>query len=602
MIDQVMVPDVGEAEDVEVVEVLVAVGDNVKLDDSLVVLESDKASMEIPSPCGGVITSIAVKEGDKVGEGSLLVEVEIEASQESESGVESKPTEPQSSERKTTEAKKSETEKPEAGTDKPEKPEADTAKPEKPEVDTAEPEKTEAKTAEAPADGTNVDVSATGQKIETSRIVAVPDVGDVDEVIVVEVLVQRGDEVAEGASLVVLESDKASMEIPSDLSGIVQEIFVGEGDSVKQGDPLVTLVGHVAASDSLVDSSESTAEQAEKTAEPAKTRDAPKKPEAREGAVSSSVAESGNEKKPLSHSESSGPVHAGPAVRKEAREYGVDLSQVKGSGRSSRVLKEDVQAYVKSRLSSPASGGNTIPEIPTIDFSKWGEVETLPLSRIRKATAKNLHRSWLNVPHVTQFDEADITDLEAFRKAQNQELQSSGQKVTPLAFLILAVVDALKRYPKFNSSIANDYDHLVLKHYYNIGIAVETGDGLVVPVLKDADKKGVVQIAQECSALAGKARDGKLPLDAMQGATFTISSLGGIGGTAFTPIVNAPEVAILGVSRSKVSPVYNGEGFEPRTMLPLSLSYDHRAIDGAEAARFTDHLAKVLSDIRRVIM
>ncbi|MBT6892416.1 MAG: hypothetical protein HOA25_13025, partial [Gammaproteobacteria bacterium] len=298
-----------------------------------------------------------------------------------------------------------------------------------------------------------------------------------------------------------------------------------------------------------------------------------------------------------------GGVHAGPAVRKQARDYGVNITEVTGTGRKGRVLKEDIHEFVKARIADKdTSGSSGIPAMPQMDFAKWGEVENRSLSRIRKASAKNLHRSWLNVPHVTQFDEADITDLELFRKAQNLELQPSGVKVTLLAFLIKAVVDALKKYPQFNSSITGDYSHLIVKKYYHIGIAVETDDGLVVPVLKDADRKGVSQLAQESAELAKLARDKKLPMDAMQGATFTISSLGGIGGTAFTPIVNAPEVAILGVSRSKMTPVYDGETFNPRLMLPLSLSYDHRAIDGAEAARFASHLGAVLSDIRRVIM
>ena len=281
----------------------------------------------------------------------------------------------------------------------------------------------------------------------------------------------------------------------------------------------------------------------------------------------------------------------------------MQLSGIKGSGKYGRILKEDVQLYVKQRMKAGGSAvGSGIPVIPVVDFSKHGEIEIKPLSRIPKASAKNLHRSWLNVPHVTQFDEADITEMEVFRKSQNQELAPDGVKVTPLAFLVRAVVATLVKYPQFNSSIDPDYDHLILKKYFNIGIAVETPDGLVVPVIKDADKKGIVSLAVEASDLAAKARDKKLPIDAMQGATFTISSLGGIGGTAFTPIVNAPEVAILGVSRSKVVPVYDGAEFVPRTMLPLSLSYDHRAIDGAEAARFTSYLAMVISDLRHALM
>ena len=278
----------------------------------------------------------------------------------------------------------------------------------------------------------------------------------------------------------------------------------------------------------------------------------------------------------------------------------MDLAAVKGSGPNGRILKEDVQEFVKARLKGGGEQGSGIPAMPDVDFSRFGPIEMKPLSRIRRASARNLHRAWLNVPYVTQFDEADITELEAFRKSQNAELSGSGSKLTPLAFLVKACVNALMKYPQFNSSIDAGYEHLVIKQYYNIGIAVETDDGLMVPVVKEADKKGIVELAQSCAELARQAREKKLPLDAMQGATFSISSLGGIGGTAFTPIVNAPEVAILGVSRSKVVPVWNGSEFTPRTILPLSLSYDHRAIDGAEAARFTDYLAKVLSDLRRI--
>jgi pyruvate dehydrogenase E2 component (dihydrolipoamide acetyltransferase) len=552
MIEQVFVPDVGEAEDVEVVELLVALGDQIALDASIVVLESDKASMEIPSPCAGIVTKIVVGEGDKVTEGSLLVEIEIEASNDPATAPVSE----------------------KAAVDPPEKTdpassEPDRATPDIPKPDVAKPDIAKPDIAE--------------QRIETSRIVSVPDVGDVQGVVVVEILVQRGEKIENGQSVVVLESDKASMEIPADLAGVVQEIFVHEGDEVKEGDPLVTVVG---IKDASQDAQLASLSKTEHDAKTTVTNATP-------------LMEASN----LTPETKSNGIHAGPAVRRQAREYGVQLSMVSASGRKGRILKEDIQDYVKERLGAggPMTGAG-IPEIPEIDFSKWGEVEQQPLSRIRKASARNLHRSWLNVPHVTQFDEADITSLEAFRAAQNQHLQSEGVKITPLAFLIRAAVDALIRFPHFNSSISRDYEHLILKKYYNIGIAVETDDGLVVPVLKNADKKGVVQLAQESAALAALARAKKLPMDAMQGATFTISSLGGIGGTAFTPIVNAPEVAILGVSRSKVSPVFDGETFVPRTMLPLCLSYDHRAIDGAQAARFTSHLAKVLSDLRLVLM
>lgn len=551
MIEKILVPDVGEAEDVEVVEVLVKVGDVISADDSLVVLESDKASMEIPSPYAGKIVAITVGEGDKVEEGSLLVEIETDSVEETE---------------------------PEA----PKEPDA-------PLVDTPE---SDTPTSETMSPATSVSEASTSEastRIETSKVITVPDVGDAQEIVVAEVLAPQGTQVEEGESLVVLESDKASMEIPAEFGGVVQEVFVGEGDEVKEGDPLVTIVGRVTPEE--VNEPEYVPTE---VPEAAPEEQAPETKT--EIAAAPAVAVS---------TSTTGQVHAGPAVRKQAREYGVDLTAVSGTGRKGRVLKEDVQEYVKGRLQSGSEvtgSGMGIPEVPEIDFSKWGEIEEKPLSRIRKASARNLHRSWLNVPHVTQFDEADITDLEAFRKSQNEVLSKEGTKLTPLAFLIKAVVDALVRYPQFNASISKDYDHLVLKKYYHIGIAVETEDGLVVPVLKDANKKGVIQLANESAELAAQARDKKLPMDAMQGATFTISSLGGIGGTAFTPIVNAPEVAILGVSRSKVAPVFNGSEFVPRTILPLSLSYDHRAIDGAEAARFTTYLASVLGDMRLTLM
>jgi len=545
MLEQILVPDVGEAEDVEVIELLVAVGDVIDANTSLVVLESDKASMEIPSPCAGTIKSFSVSEGDKVSEGSLLAEIET-------------------------------IEKADAGK--------------------VTPGSVTAAVSITPVSVTPVSVTSEPKKMETLNVILVPDVGDVQEIVVAEVLVRQGDLLEDGDSIVVLESDKASMEIPTEVAGVVREVFVNEGDELHEGDPLMTIVALVPI-ESASKSAGGVTDTSFLETPGLNVAETPAK------AVTELMrSDSPSDKYPVQETKTGG-VHAGPAVRKQAREYGVNITEVTGTGRKARILKEDIQHFVKASIAAKgASGGSGIPEIAQVDFTRWGEVEVRPLSRIRKASAKNLHKSWLNVPHVTQFDEADITDLEAFRQAQNLELQSSGVKVTPLAFLIKATVDALKKYPQFNASIASDYDHLVLKKYYHIGVAVETEDGLVVPVLKDADRKGVIQLAQESAGLARLARDKKLPMDAMQGATFTISSLGGIGGTAFTPIVNAPEVAILGVSRSKIAPVYDGKTFRPRLMLPLSLSYDHRAIDGAEAARFTSHLASVLSDIRRVMM
>lgn len=431
-----------------------------------------------------------------------------------------------------------------------------------------------------------------------SQQVLVPDVGEAEDVEVVEILVSIGDRVEKDDSLVVLESDKASMEIPSPFAGLVRSIAVKVGDTVDEGGVILELE---TASGKPVESPQPAPINSEKKP-PKKPQPAPAAiaddSKAVEPAIALSTSSTSNTK-----------VHAGPAVRKIAREFGVELADVTGTGKLGRILKQDLQIHVKQILQSGqqiAAGatGNMagIPAIPKIDFAKFGEIELKPLSRIRKVSARNLHRSWLNVPLVTQFDEADTTDLEIFRKQQNEKLAPKGIKITPLAFLIRASLSALSKYPQFNASIDPDYDHLILKKFYNIGIAVATDDGLVVPVIRNADKMGIIELAQSAAELAQQARERKLSMDAMQGATFTISSLGGIGGSAFTPIVNAPEVAILGVSRSKVAAVYNGSEFLPRTILPLSLSYDHRAIDGAEAARFTSYLAMVLTDLRNVLM
>ena len=555
MIKQILVPDVGEAEDVEVIEVLVSVGDSINADDSVVVLESDKASMEIPSPMAGVVKSIAVKEGDTVDEGSLILELDTAVSLEIEAN------DPEAASTSVLPAAKT--------TDQ--------------DVAPAKSEGTADKTIQE-----NVEID-----------IVVPDVGEADEVVLTEYLVAVGDQVNVDDSLVVLESDKASMEIPSPFAGTVAALKVEVGLQVQEGDVLLSLIAKPSSGATLapsvsVDQAPSAAASLAKAAQAPHETPSPAQSGQATSAGQASVQPSGKN------------VYAGPAVRKIARQFGVELGLVKGTGRKGRVLKEDVQAYVKKQLASPASSGASsgagIPPIPSIDFSKFGETELRPMSRIKQATAKNLHRSWLNVPHVTQFDEADITELEIFRKTQNAELVKSGQKLTPLAFMVAACVSALKQFPQFNASIEPDYKNLILKKYYNIGVAVETPDGLVVPVIKDADKKGIVELATETATLAQQARDKKLPIDSMQGATFTISSLGGIGGTQFTPIVNAPEVAILGVSKSKMTPVWNGDKFEPRMMLPLSLSYDHRAIDGAEAARFTDYLSAVLADLRRMLL
>ncbi len=435
--------------------------------------------------------------------------------------------------------------------------------------------------------------------------VLIPDIGEANDVEVIEILVSKGETVEADASLVVLESDKASMEIPSPTRGTVAQVHVSVGDNVDEGDLLLELEPETGNEPQPASESEpipETAPESEKENENENEQESEPALEIAAAPPSKIRAESSDSGvTATSHKDNGIPqVHAGPAVRKQAREYGVQLLSVKGTGHQGRILKEDIQNYVADRLNN--SSDQALPTIPEVDFSRFGEIELKALPKIRQVSARNLHRSWLNIPHVTQFDEADITDLEEFRKQQSSELAVEGLKLTPLAFLIKASVVALQKFPQFNASIQPDFKHLILKKYFNIGIAVETEEGLVVPVLKEADKKGVIQLARDSAELASQARDRKLPFDAMQGATFTISSLGGIGGTAFTPIINAPEVAILGVSKARVSPVFNGESFVPRTILPLALSYDHRAIDGAEAVRMLRFLAAVLSDMRRVIL
>ncbi|BAU56532.1 dihydrolipoyllysine-residue acetyltransferase [Halorhodospira halochloris] len=458
--------------------------------------------------------------------------------------------------------------------------------------------------------------------------VKVPDIGDFADVEIIEVLVAPGDVVAPEQSLITLESDKASMEVPSSAGGVVQELHVGVGDRVSEGSVILTLDTAAAAESqdsATVDSGQAAtgaSEQAAATpsaAEESASAGAAATPQAEvaaspESSAAAPASEAAGASDARIDRERHRAAHASPAVRRYARELGVDLGLVSGSGRYGRIRKDDVQAFVKQTMQQaaatsaapgPAAEGTAsgaIPPLPEIDFSQFGEVERVPLTRIQRLSGPHLHRSWLNVPHVTQFDEADITELESFRKSMQPEAENRGVKLTPLAFLVKAVSAALHEMPRFNSSLAADGQELIVKKYCNIGVAVDTPDGLVVPVLRGVDGKGVMEIAAELGEISQKARQGKLSSADMQGGCFTISSLGGIGGTAFTPIVNAPEVAILGASRSATKPVWNGKEFEPRLMLPLSLSYDHRVIDGAMAARFTNFLAKVLGDLRRLVL
>jgi pyruvate dehydrogenase E2 component (dihydrolipoamide acetyltransferase) len=436
--------------------------------------------------------------------------------------------------------------------------------------------------------------------------VKVPDIGDFDSVEIIEVLVAVGDQIAEEDSLITVESDKASMEIPSSHAGIVKEVKVKVGDSISQGDVVILLEASAdAAADTPAASEETPAAAEEKPAEKA-----PEKPAEKPAAAPTPAPTAEPRPSPTANID---PVsfklaHASPAVRKFARELGVDLSKVTGSGRNARIVKDDVQGFVKQVMSSGAAstfGAAAVPGIepmPEVDFSQWGEVETKALSKINKLTGRFLHRNWVTVPHVTQFDEADITSLEAFRKQSNKDYEKEGVKFTMLSFIMKAVAAGLKKYPRFNSSLSPNGENLIMKNYFHIGVAVDTPDGLVVPVIRDVDKKSLVDISLELREMSAKARDKKLSPADMQGGCMSISSLGGIGGTKFTPIVNAPEVAILGVSKADMKPVWNGNEFEPRLMCPLSLSYDHRVIDGADGARFITYVSHLLADARRLLL
>lgn len=553
---EVKVPDIGDFKDVAVIELLVKPGDTVKAEQSLATVESDKASMEIPSSHAGVVKELKIKIGDTVSEGSLLAVLETA----------------------------------DAGAAAP-APATATAK-QAPAPAAAAPQ---AAPAPAPA------AAAAAGPIE----VRVPDIGDFKDVAVIEVLVKPGDTVKVEQSLITVESDKASMEIPSSAAGKLKELTVKVGDKVNIGDLIAIVEGSGGAA-----------------AAPAPATPAPAPAAAAAAAQAAAAAPAAGDRAPptaaLPPHEPGGPTghlpHASPSVRKFARELGVPLEEVKGSGPKGRITQEDVQGFTKAVMSgatqtkaaaakAPAGGGGEALGLlpwPKVDFTKFGPVERKPLSRIKKISGANLHRNWVMIPHVTNHDDADITELEAFRVSTNKENEKSGIKVTMLAFLIKASVAALKKFPEFNSSL--DGEELVLKSYYHIGFAADTPNGLVVPVIRDCDKKGVLQISQEMGDLAKKARDGKLGPADMTGACFTISSLGGIGGRYFTPIINAPEVAILGVCKSQTEPVWDGKQFQPRLMLPLSLSWDHRVIDGAAAARFNAYLGQILADFRRVLL
>lgn len=544
MSKQINIPDIG-SDEVTVTEVMVNVGDTISVDQSIINVEGDKASMEVPAPEAGVVKEILVKVGDKVSTGTPMLVLEA------------------------------------AG-------------------------------AAPAADEPTAPVVATAPTASAIVEVNVPDIGG-DEVNVTEIMVAVGDTITEEQSLITVEGDKASMEVPAPFGGVVKEILVKSGDKVSTGSLIMrfeVLGAAPAASDSA---------SAPQAAAPAAA--SASAPQAAAPATTAQAPQSNNNVSGLSQEQveaSTGYAHATPVIRRLAREFGVNLDKVKGTGRKGRIVKEDIEAYVKTAVKAYESGataqatGNGVANgaglgllpWPKVDFSKFGEIEEVELSRINKISGANLHRNWVIIPHVTHFDKADITDLEAFRKEQNAlaEKQKLGVKITPVVFIMKAVAKALEAYPRFNSSITEDAQRLILKKYINIGVAVDTPNGLVVPVFKNVNKKGIIELSRELMEVSKKAREGKLTASDMQGGCFTISSLGGIGTTHFAPIVNAPEVAILGVSKSSMEPVWNGKEFAPRLILPMSLSFDHRVIDGADGARFISYLGSVLADLRRLVM
>ena len=546
----VLLPDIGDFTDVEIIEMLVAPGDRVEPEQSLLTVESDKATMDIPAPAGGVVKELKVGVGDKISQGDLLLTLEAKA---------------------------------------------DSAAAEEP-----------ASKAQSPAPGPEVPAIAPipagpRQTLE----VRLPNIGDFSDVPVIEVLVEPGDQVSVDQSLITLESDKATMEIPSTHAGEVVSVAVAVGDKLNQGDMVLTLAAPVQPAEAEAGVSTAAPEEAPPApappAKPGPTGPIPGEAERRQAPVMprpEDMAAIAKGRKP----------HASPAVRRFARELGVDLHLVRGSGAKGRVLKDDVQGYVKQTLArgAAATTGTGLPfqlaAAPEIDHSRFGEVELVELPRIKKISGRRLHLNWIGVPHVTQFDEADITELEEFRRSQTKAAESGGIKLTLLPILMKAVSKALESFPNLKASLTGDGERLVLKRFTHLGVAVDTPNGLVVPVIRNVDEKGIYELARELMEVSAKAGNGRLLPGDMQGGCFTISSLGGIGGTAFTPIVNAPEVAILGISRSETRPVWDGRDFTPRLMLPMSLSYDHRVVDGAEAVRFTSLLRELLGDIRRLLL
>jgi len=527
---EVTVPDIGHYSGVEIIEIAVKPGDVVKKEDTLITLETEKATMDVPAPYDGIVKELKVKLGDKVSQGSLIVVMEETAS------------------------------------------EAKIEAPATPVV------------AQQPVAATKpVEVAKSSEPTIEKKTIEVPDTGGANEVEVIEVAVKAGDEIKVDATLITLESEKASMDIPSPYAGIIESVLAKVGDKVKMGTPIVVMQARIEAAAPVM------AQQAAPTPMPVQAASVPQQVSA---PASQAVYRDAST------------AHAGPATRRLARELGVDLGKVPGTGPKGRIITTDIHAFVKAALQTLQQGGGGlgIEKAPEVDFSQWGAVDIKPLSRIKKWTAKNLHRNWVTIPHVTQFDEADIGELELFRQENKQAADEMGVKLTPLIFIMKAVVSGLKAFPQFNASLAANGNDLVYKKYFHIGIAVDTPNGLVVPVVRDVDNKGLFDLAKELAEISAKAREGKLKPAEMTGSSMSISSLGGIGGTAFTPIINAPDVAILGVSKAQIKPVFVNDAFVPRKMLPLSLSYDHRVIDGAEAARFTVHIVEQLQDIRKLLL
>lgn len=550
-VENIKVPDLGDSSDVEVIEILVNEGDSVQENDSLLVLESDKAAMEIPSPKSGVIKKILVKVGDQVNEGHEIFAMEMEGEGSAEESADEAPAE--------------------------EAPAATEGAAEEPEAADNEP------VAEAGA-----------TSIETIKV---PDIGGDSDVEIIEVHVAVGDEINAEDALITLESDKAAMDVPSPKGGVVKALKIKVGDKVSEGSEIIELevqgAAPAKAAEKPAASSQPSAPAAEKKAAPVKEE--PSLAAKQEAFAEEAAANKGTR------------IYAGPAVRKLARELGVDLTQVNGTGSRGRIQKEDIHEFVKARINAPATasvsgGGAGIPSVADIDFSQFGEIEEVAMSKLHKVTAANMHRNWLNVPAVAQFNEADVTDLEDFRSSQRKVAEKKGVKLTPLPFLLKACAKVLQEYPQFNVSLHSSGEKLIQKKYIHIGVAVATPAGLMVPVIRDVDKKDVWQLAAEMAELGEKAKSRRLTKDDMQGACFTISSLGALGGTGFTPIVNAPEVGILGVSKTQIKPVYINNEFVPRQMLPFSLCYDHRAVNGVDAGMFVTRLAELLSDIRLLMM